>query len=163
MGDEAAQSFMLPSTAPEPEPEPAPEPEPEPEPNEEPLAALVPRAAPAAPETPALELARPPPMWLVRQTVRRPCCVCCTSICTAFALTCVMLGGLASGAFEFALDTSPASFKVKFDSIADRGDALLVFRRGSTSRSPRWVEEGTESDGGAPGGCQFGTCDTGDF
>ena len=101
------------------------------------------------------------PLWLVRRTVERPCCVCWTSICTAFATTAIMLGGLASGAFAFELDMSPASFKVKHDSIADRGDAYLVWRRSSTARSPRWLDD--SAGPGVGGGCDYGACDTGSF
>ena len=95
-----------------------------------------------------------PSRWMVKKMVKRPCCVCFTSICSAMALTSVMLVGLASGNLVLELDTSASSFRVKDDSISDRGDALAVFVEGSTSRSPDWVEQG----GGS--GCQFGTCDT---
>ena len=41
-----------------------------------------------------------PSLWIVRKTVAQPYCVCCTSICTAFALTCLILGGVAGGVFN---------------------------------------------------------------
>jgi predicted RND superfamily exporter protein len=81
-----------------------------------------------------------PHLWIVRKTVAQPYCVCCTSICFAFALTVLMLGGVATGIFKFALDTSPASFSVKFDSIADRGDAFKSMRRHTATESPLDIE-----------------------
>ena len=70
--------------------------------------------------------------WLTRKTVARPYCVCLSSLGVALFFTLLILGGLALGLLEFALDTSPASFKVTNDPVADRGDAFAVFREFTT-------------------------------
>jgi hypothetical protein len=71
--------------------------------------------------------------WIVKKMVKQPCCVCCSSICTAFALTLMMGVGVMSGLFKLAIDTSPASMKVTDDSIADRGDAFNIFYEETTT------------------------------
>ena len=48
----------------------------------------------------------------------------------------IMLAGLATGIFPFELDTSPDSFSLQDDSIADRGTALLAMYHETTS-TPR--------------------------
>ncbi len=98
----------------------------------------------------------PPPLWIVRKTAASPCCVCLVSIGVALALTATMLLGLATGAFAFALDTSPASFKVKFDNIADRGDSYAAFARYTAGASPAarrldGLDDGGGGGGGGPG------------
>ena len=55
-----------------------------------------------------------------------------------------MAVGLLTGAFNFALDTSPSSFAVKYDSIADRGDAFKAMRRFTTSTSPMYAARAAE-------------------
>ena len=76
------------------------------------------------------------PLWIVQQTHERPVCVCCASYCAALLVSAMMFGGLASGAITFELDTSPSSFKLKGDSVADRGDAFAVFDTHTTDKPP---------------------------
>ena len=92
-------------------------------------------------QAPSNRPGRPGPLhrfsaWLTSTTVARPYCVCLTSIGTALFLTLLILGGLALGLLEFALDTSPASFKVTHDAVADRGDAFAAFREYTATASP---------------------------
>ena len=86
--------------------------------------------------------------WLTRKTVARPYCVCLSSLGVALFFTLLILGGLALGLLEFALDTSPASFKVTNDPVADRGDAFAVFREFTTGTSPRGNRTRAFGDGG---------------
>ena len=76
------------------------------------------RDGPRYPGVPARKL------WFVRAAATRPWRVCLLSMCSACLLTGIMVVGLLTGTFEFALDTSPSSFKVTYYPIADRGDAL---------------------------------------
>ena len=71
-----------------------------------------------------------------RKVVEKPFCVCLSSICSAFLMTLLMVAGLGLGFVKFELDTSPASFKVTNDPIADRGDAYAVFLEYTTGTSP---------------------------
>lgn len=71
-----------------------------------------------------------------KRIVEKPICVCLSSICSAFLLTAIMALGLLLGFVKFELDTSPASFKVTNDPIADRGDAYAVFLEFTTGTSP---------------------------
>ena len=70
----------------------------------------------------------PEPLLIVRVTARYPCLMAVLSIFIGALLpSFIILNGMISGAFEFELDTNPASFRVIGDSIADRGDAYQTF------------------------------------
>ena len=79
----------------------------------------------------------PEPLWIVRQTLKRPVCVCVVSMLGALVPTMIILGGLATGYYKFELDMSPASMKTQGDPVADRIDAYFAFFEDyTTDKSP---------------------------
>ena len=83
----------------------------------------------------------PAPPWYIEKIVDEPCKVMACSMGTACFMIFLLVLFLATGVIEFELDTSPDSFNVKFDDMADRFDAN------------RAVEKKTKPTG--PSGFQF--------
>ena len=61
--------------------------------------------------------------WYIEKIVDEPCKVMACSMGTACFIIFLLIVFLATGVIEFELDTSPDSFNVKFDDMADRFDA----------------------------------------